>query len=396
MSNEDEDEFSKLESEVENVLQELSNLEVQFEEVLKPKISTSTQGGGDSNYLMAVRRFQNGMRVSLLNGAETGNRQTFDKGLEFYNGALTILRANNDVGEIQQLNNELIQTLIKIITKAKPTADDYAPYGPYYLYTSCKQLASVYEFSNQYDLALKFHDRAANLSRGLVRELELLQKIVDALLCNKIGIVEETMQSLQMKHIRGMGALFLQGFKNNDLEKIDTARTYLETLAAQRNLSITHILNLIEILKNYIQRRLQGVSEPKPPQQVIQIPAPGQSIHLTDNIIQELKTVLIEGIQQLKSDQGEGSKEKPMIDTSAIVSEIKNIISEEIKTISSEIVSQIINKLPVGLPATSRPHSGGTISDDVPDIKVVGPASPGERAPRPKLDDMLDSIIVSE
>ncbi|HUY00254.1 MAG TPA: hypothetical protein VMV49_11905 [Candidatus Deferrimicrobium sp.] len=54
----------------------------------------------DTNYLIAVRRFQNGVRVSLLNGAETGNKQTFLEGFKFYEGAITLLRANEDTAEV--------------------------------------------------------------------------------------------------------------------------------------------------------------------------------------------------------------------------------------------------------------------------------------------------------
>jgi hypothetical protein len=130
---------------------------------------------------------------------------------------------------------------------------------------------------------------------------------------------------------------------------------------------------------------------------VIRLPAPGETIHLSDNIITELRTVLKEGIQQLKAARPEGAQATPLINTNTILAEIKQLISQEIKTVSSEIVSQIINKLPAGLPSGPRAHSGGAISDDVPEIKMVGPgAGDGERQRRPKLDDMIDAIIVSE
>ncbi len=389
----DNEEVSKLESEVENVLQELSNLEVQFEDVLKPKLSISTPGAVDTNYLVAVRRFQNGMRVSLLNGAETGNKQTFMEGFKFYVGALTMLKANNDVGEIQQLNNELIQTLVKIISKANPTSDEYEPYGPFFLYKSCHHLATIYELSNEFELAMKFHDRAANFSKGLVRELELLQKAINALFSNKVSIAQQTMQALELKHVRRMGALFFQGYTTNDIQKIQEAQSLLETIAAQRNLQVSSILQLTEKGIQTIEKKTQVVV---PGKRAVSVPAPTQSVRLSDDIISELRTVLKEGIQQLKSTRPEGMQETPAIDATAIISEIKSAISEEIKTISSEIVTQIVNKLPVGLPSMGRARSGGAISDDVPEIKIAGPAAAGERAPRPKLDDMLDSIIVSE
>ncbi|NVM52505.1 MAG: hypothetical protein HWN66_02295 [Candidatus Helarchaeota archaeon] len=395
MPAEDDDEVSKLENEVENVLHELSNLEVQFEDVLKPRLRSSAPGAIDTNYLVAVRRFQNGMRVSLLKGAKTGDKQIFQEGFKFYAGALTILRANSDIGEIQQLNNELIQTLIKIIAKGHPTGEEFAPYGPFFLLKSCQHLATIYEISDEFDLAMRFHDRAASFSKGITRELELLQKMLNALLCNKMSIVQETLGLLEIKHIRQMGSLFFQGFTKNDLQRIENAQNLLETLGAQRNIPIKPILNLIEKIVQIVQQQSRVEIEPDLASQVIKLPVPSQSVHLSDNIITELRTVLKEGIQQLRSSQPQSTQEAPVIDTNTIISEIKNVISEEIKTISSEIVSQIVNKLPVGLPSGARARSGGAISDDVPDIKIVA-AAPGERAPRPKLDDMLDSIIVSE
>lgn len=392
MSNEDEDELSKLENEITNVLDELSDLESQFAEVLEPKNKSITQESKDAGYLMALRRFQNGMRVSLLNGAETGNRQTFLEGFRFFEGALILLRAHGDSNEIEQGVHEFVQILLKIISKGNPNADEDAPYGPYFLRKTCQYLANVYETHKNFELAMKFHDRAANFSTGLERELELIQKIINSLLINKIQAAKETFNSLKMKHMQILANLFFEGLNNHDIKKIEMAKGRLEALAAQRGLEINNILNLIEIVKKTIQTKpliKQQIG------QVTKIPAPQTPIGLSDNVIKELKHILYDGIQQLKSTKEGSSGQAPVIDTSGIVNEIRNAIAEELRSISSEIVNQIINKLPVGLPATPRAHSGGTISDDAPDIQVVA-AAPGERQQRPKLDDMIDSIVVSE
>ncbi|MFX1293614.1 MAG: hypothetical protein ACFFD2_01960 [Promethearchaeota archaeon] len=395
MSKENEDEVSKLKNEVEGILNELTQLELQFTDILKPKLRTSAQGAVDTSYLVAVRRFQNGMRAALLNGADQGNEKTFLEGFKFYEGALTLLKASADSGEIQQCENELIQTLLKIIAKAVPMADENAPYGPFFLYKSCQYLAYIYESRNEFELAMRFHDRAASFSTGIVRDLEYLQKMLNALLDNKKSITQKTLESIKIKHIYTMGTLFLEGFKENNLQKVQNAQRILETLGAQRNISISQILSLIEKLFAVIQPKLKVKGEIKEVGTAIQVPAPDQSFHLSDNIINELRTILKDGIQQLKSSNPESSQNTHLFDTSMIVSEIKDVISKEIKSISSEIVSQILNKMPVGLPSTSRARSGGIISDDTPEIKVVAAAA-GERQPRPKLDDMIDSIIVSE
>ena len=129
-----DDEVTKLENEIEGLLGELTNLELQFEDLLKPKISVERQRQVDTNYLMAVRRFQNGMRLSLMNGAETGNPKTFLEGFKFYEGALTLLKASGNSDDIQQCINELIQTLLKIVARANPNVEKEAPYGPFFLF----------------------------------------------------------------------------------------------------------------------------------------------------------------------------------------------------------------------------------------------------------------------
>lgn len=229
-----------------------------------------------------------------------------------------------------------------------------------------------------------------------MKELELIQKLMDALLSNQQVVVREALDSIEIKHIKKMGSLIIDGFAENDQKKIMSAQNLLESLGAQRNLSITQILTLIGKVNSQIEYKIKGPSVAEPARGAISVPAPAQSLHLSGNIIQELRTVLKDGLQQLKSASPGASTVAPAIDTSAIVSEIKSVISKEIKSISSEIVSQIINKLPVGLPSQSRARSGGSISDDVPEIRITAAAAGGEREARPKLDDMLDSIIVSE
>jgi hypothetical protein len=197
------------------------------------------------------------------------------------------------------------------------------------------------------------------------------------------------------KHVTKMATLLAKGFTENNQQKVQSAQSLLETLSVQRKLSIDHILSLIEKLNKAMQSKKPIKGKTKHVSQVQRIAAPTQSLHLSNDAISELRTILTEGIQQLKSAKGGASGDAPLIDTSSIVSEIKSMISQEIKSISSEIVSQLLNKMPAGLPASPRAHSGGTISDDVPDIQVVA-AAPGEKQARPKLDDMIDSIVVCE
>ena len=122
---------------------------------------------------------------------------------------------------------------------------------------------------------------------------------------------------------------------------------------------------------------------------------------LSNEKVEAIETSLSNGIQQLQ--EAHPNIKIPIvakIDTDSLVSEIKKVISseisKEIKSLSDEIVSKILNNIPRGPMISSRPRSTGVISDDgIPDIEIVE-GKPGERPSRPKLDDMINSIIVSE
>ncbi len=81
-----------------------------------------------------------------------------------------------------------------------------------------------------------------------------------------------------------------------------------------------------------------------------------------------------------------------------ITKAISSEISKEIKSLSDSIVSRILSNISLGAVASAPVplRSSSNISDDdVPDIEIVE-SEPQERPSRPKLDDMIDSIIVSE
>ena len=117
--------------------------------------------------------------------------------------------------------------------------------------------------------------------------------------------------------------------------------------------------------------------------------------------LESIKESLAKGIQRIQA--AHPNIQVPVaaqIDTNEIVSELKQTISQEIskeiKNLSQDIVSKILSNLPTGTVSSTPLRSAGQISDiGTPSIEIVEGA-PREKPKRPKLDDMLDSIIVSE
>ncbi|MGV9171490.1 MAG: hypothetical protein ACOC35_02820 [Promethearchaeia archaeon] len=171
-------------------------------------------------------------------------------------------------------------------------------------------------------------------------------------------------------------------------------KTRLEVLGAQKGLKIQSTLELIDILTEQYSASQPSRSE--------QIKIPEHDEQLSNKKIDAIKSSLSKGIQQLKETHPD-LKISAEIDTGSIVSELKTAISseisEEIKTLSNSIVSQILKKMP-SAPATNTgappPRSAGKISDArAPEVDVIE-GGEKEKPKRPKLDDMLDNVIVSE
>lgn len=385
-------EISELESMVKGALTELTDLESNLIDVISP--SPELTGKKESNFLMAVRRFQNAMKVALIDGAQKRNFETFQEGFNFYHNALEILESTGNKAEVDQLKSEFSKRLMSIISKEENRKDPkFIPF----LQKSCIKLAKIYESFGQFDAGIKFHDKNIQLfkSQPLQGDLERLQIFLDYLLLNNISRAKEYLPHIQFKPIKQIAKHILDLLINKDFSTIEKVKTRIEVLGAQKGLAINNTLALLERLSEQYGGNAQTSATEQ-----IQIPENAQN--LSNEKIDAIKSSLSKGIEQLKESHPD-LKISAEIDTKSIVSELKSAISseisKEIKTLSNSIVSQILKKMPAA-PASNTsapaPRSAGNISDDAaPEIDVVE-GGEREKPKRPKLDDMLDNVIVSE
>ena len=184
-------------------------------------------------------------------------------------------------------------------------------------------------------------------------------------------------------------------FNEKNPTSIDKVKSRVETLGAQRIINVTNVVYLLETFKS----KLSGTTKTS---LVETLDVPITAIPLSNEKVTAIKDSISKGIHQFQAAHPNLQVPVAHIDTRTLVSELKQAISEgiskEIKSVSDEIVAKILRSMPSGGLTTSRPRSAGYISDEgVPDIEVVeGGLPPGEKPKRPKLDDMLDSVIVSE
>ncbi|MHA1146941.1 MAG: hypothetical protein ACTSR8_01720 [Promethearchaeota archaeon] len=392
--------ITNLEEAVRGALTELTDLESQIVNIIKPSPSSkenSAHASQEGNFLMAVRRFQNAMNVAIIDGFNKKNLDTFQEGFNFYDNALKMLTSTGNEAEIDQLNSELAQTLIKIVIRARELSDDSLK--PF-IVKSCQVLAEIYESFNSFQTSLKYHGHVAYIlsDNPLLSELEYFQAILDALLLQDITQAQSISGKLKLRNFKQITEKTIQIFQNKNTEGLGGIKKQIQVLGAQRRLNISNTIALLDALGHVIKPEQQSAIE------TIKIPAEAKS--LTNENIAAIKDSLSSGIQKLQSAHPDIQIPTfvPQIDTSSIISEIKSTISaeisKEIKSMSEDIVSKILKTIPVSAPAsTPQPRSAGNISDEgMPDIQIVegSPLDPGEKPKRPKLDDMLDSIIVSE
>ncbi|MHA1147772.1 MAG: hypothetical protein ACTSR8_05965 [Promethearchaeota archaeon] len=381
------EEISKLEDTIKGALFELTDLENNLLDIIAPSGRVKTDG----NYFSVIRRFQNAMKVALIDGLNKKDLEIFEEAFNFYNSALDLTTATGNLGEVEQVKHEFLKQLLKISADSSNIEDPkFLPF----VYRTCKSIAEIYDSMNQFSAGIEFHNRAGNLQKKpLIAHIEYLQVVLDYLLLKEIKEAEEYYPMMPLKNFQLISKEIIIATKEKNILKIEDIQKKTKVLGAQRRIDVKNALLLINRIKQNIQKDEQksGIETLPPPQTLI----------LSNEKLESIKESLAKGIQRIQAAHPNIQMPViPQIDTNKLVSELKATISQEInkelKNLSKDLVSNILKKLPSGTVSSPPLRSAGQISDfDKPNIEVIQGA-PTEKPKRPKLDDMLDSIIVSE
>ncbi len=388
--------LSSIDNLVKDALTELTVLKGGLLDLIKPS-SEAGSNNQESNVLMAVRRFQNAMKLALFDGASKRDLNLFEEAFNFFNNALELISSTGNQGEIEQLKSEFAQALHKIASLGDRIRDD--AFNPFLMKTF-QVLAEIYDTFGQYKTSISYHGRAGNIlikdpNLIIQANLEYLQAIIGYLIINEVEKAQKFSTHLKIKPVKMMADGLFSSFNEKNPESIDKIKDRVEVLGAQRRIEVKNIVYLLQNIKS----KLSGAVKPST---IEKLEVPIEAIPLSNEKVNAIKVSLSKGISQFQAAHPSIQIPVAQIDTSSIVSELKKVISDniskELKSVSDEIVVKILSGLPSGGFTTARPRSAGQISDEgVPDIEVVeGGLAPGEKPKRPKLDDMLDSIIVSE
>ena len=378
------DEISSLEEMVQEALGDLTTIDDNLLDIISPSGNITSE----KKSMMLVRRFQNSMIKSLAEGIANKNMEVFREAFDFFDSAIDILTSTGNLTEIDQAKTELINDLKKILDHLDKDDLSLRPFA----FKICRVLAELYDSFEQYSTALLFHNQAGNLNENdLVAHLEYIQVALDYLLIEEIEDAKEYISNMRLISIKTLANQLLDALNDKKLDIIDKIKDRIKEMGLKRSVDTKNTLSLIDTLKIAIK----GVEQTPGLEKVL---VPQKSGKLSSDKLD----AVMKSIKQLQAAKPANIQvPSAQIDTQGIISELKQAfsseITKEIKSLSQDIIVKLLSKLPSGGFGSSAPlRSAGHISDaGRPEIEIVGNI-PGERPKRPKLDDMLDSIIVSE
>jgi len=379
------DEITSLEDMVQEALTDFTDIDSNLLDIITP---SGTIGSGGKS-LMLVRRFQNSMQESLTNGVAKKDMDIFLEAFDFFDSAIDILTSTGNQEEIDQVKTELVNDLKKLLEKLDITDPSLRPFA----FKACKVLAETYDSFEQFSSALHFHNRAGNLHENdLVAHMEYIQVVFDYLLIDEIDEAKSYMENMRLKSLKTLASQLIDAITEKDLEIIAKIKARIKEMGLKRSLDVKNPITLIDMIKSAIE----GVGK-STGLELVRIPAAPTAV---GSLSSDKLDALVKSIKQLQANQPNVKVPAAQVDTAGLISELKSAFSSElnreIKSLSRDIVIKLLSKLPTGVGSSTPLRSAGHISDaDRPAIEIVG-AVKGEKPKRPKLDDMLDSIVVSD
>jgi len=388
-------ELDEIEKEAGNLLEELSHLERVPDPSLTP------------NYINQIKTIQNQMRETILKGIQLNDRDLFLKGLEFYEKNYSILDSIGDKHVCEDYQLEMIQILTDLIVHFKQEINN--PQGRYFIIISLQYIAKIYEDAENFERAIEIHLTVSKLLNSWAAAFEHTAVILDYLLLNEIPHAIELLKhfdSLESKiylstsdiieqSIQSKRPILLKEFCENIITAttkdltifFEDAKEILDKLDNQENFAFNRVVVLFDLVRAKLDASY--ISQVPP---VLSSQSTTMSSEM--RLISKIRDVVIESMESNQPQANSPISAKP-INTSTIISELKQFLSESIKNLSHDIISNISKFTPTVSPSYSQ-RTPSDLNDNIPEIKKVGQIDPNDKPKRPKLADVLGSIIVSE
>lgn len=436
-----------LQKEVTKILDYLNKLNNHFD-LYKHRPKELMDVSVQTYYTMIARRVQNQAYAKLKRGFETGDPETFLEGMAQFEQAAKIL----DLGienpeELNAFYQEMINLFLKFIKESSESVGRFEPRGIFFKLQSLVAVAQVLEntmheftkaagYRNQaivyekrwkkalqyiyiiFDLVLSGNFEAAESFLSKFDDDDIRQEIFKLAVSNDENARTSLLESLDAFH--SLGAVIIAAAEKQSRESINVIIDKINDLSS-RGIPITLVtlqdftqklasnfgIEDVVSFKSYDQEELAQLKPPMPPNARTS-PAMAQQPPMSADIASGIKKSMgdqvekvMERAQAVQEAQASGGNVKADINNTSLDA-IKNAISEGMKGLANQIVSQLSSKMGSFSGGGGGVARRGPMRDldgpggGPPQITSLGKAKPTERPKRPKLSDMLDSVIVEE
>jgi len=390
------DELEEIEKEAGDLLKELG----QLEELPNPSVPTN-------NYLTLIQNIQNQMKEAILQGIQLNDREKFLNGLQYYEKNYEILFSIGDRKVYEDYQQEMIQILTDLIVHFKQEIKN--PFRRYFILISLQFIAKIYEDAQDYLHAIEIHLTNSKLLNSWAAAIEYAAIVLDYLFLDDIqkatdqlpqfdslesniyllntDIIEQSLQSHRAFKLKEFCENLITAVTKDLPVFLQDSEELLKGLDISNNFAYDRLSILLALYK--VKLETGTAITPPVPSETSQ-----GALNPETQLLSKIKDVVLESLGATQSGPpsvSAGGK----IDTSSLLTELKKFISDSIKSMSQEIVANVSKFTVTASP--SKPSRTSQLSDsDVPEIRIANPTDTDEKPKRPRLSDVIGSIIVSE
>jgi hypothetical protein len=442
-----DDQLAKgLQKEVDRILDYLNKLSSHFD-LYQHRPAELREVSVQSYYTMVARGVQNQSVGKLKNGFETGDPETFLDGVRKFEEAAKIL----DLGienpeESSAFYQEMINLFLRFIKDSSDSVGRFEPKGLFFKLKSLEAVAEVLEnVMNDFAKAAGYRNQAAMYEKRWKKLLQFIYIIFDLVMSGNFDMADDFLKQFDADSVREeIESLAIENdklTKEQYLEALDAFKALAAVIigAVQKrtqesvNVIIDKINDLrsrgipitLVTLQKFTQKlanslgfadvvtfksddevSLEQLKPPMPPEQVTAGPAilPPVSQEVQDQLKQSMGAEVEKVIERAQAVQDAETRTGSPVDINLnSLDAIKKAISDGMSGLANEIVGQLSSKLGgMSFGGGSGVAMGGPMRNldgpagGPPQIQSMGRVKPSERPQRPKLSEMLDSVVVED
>lgn len=435
-----------LEKEVSRILDYLNKLSSHYD-LYQHRPAELRDVSVQSYYTMVARGIQNQAIGKLKTGFETGDPETFLDGVRKFEEAAKIL----DLGienpeESSAFYQEMINLFLKFIKESSDSVGRFEPKGLFFKLKSLEAVAEVLEnVMNDFAKAAGYRNQAALYEKRWKKLLQFIYIIFDLVMSGNFDMaddflkqfdaepVREEIESLAIENdkitkeqyiealdaFKALAAVIIGAVQKQTRESVNVIIEKINDLRARgipitlvtlqkftqklaNNLGFTDVVSF----KSNDEVALDELKPPMPPQETAAEPAiqPPVSEEVENQLKESMGAEVDKVIERAQAvqDAETGSGSPVDINVNSLES-IKKAISEGMSGLANEIVSQLSSKLGgMSFGGGGGVSMGGPMRNldgpagGPPQIQSMGRVKPTERPQRPKLSEMLDSVVVED